>query len=246
MRKKLVMTVIGMQVMTGFGAVLVVTLMNYLASAKTLEAVQRQTRGGIELKGKGLTMNQALGLRDAVMDNAFNDVSRVVERTVEGDPDMLYGLFIDQEQKVWVFAQSSTAGKLVNDWHHLGVKTEKAAAPTPKVTDKLVAGQNVLEFSVPVTDEQEQVLGWLYYGMSDAPLLKALVEAKAGSHRLLVITVGLLVLVVLATAGFGAARAASLARDVVKLAPTGSIPDPVAAQGEPPTGERKDFPSACA
>jgi hypothetical protein len=242
MRKKLMMTVIGAQVVTGCGAVLVVALMSLFASAKTLEAVQRQTRMGIELKGRNMTMNQALGLRDAVTDNAFGDVSRVVERTVGGDPDLLYGLFIDQEQKVWVFAQSGTAGKLVNDWHQLGVKTEKAAARTPKVMDKLVGGRNVLEFSVPVTDEQEQVLGSLYYGMSDAPLRKALAEAKSGSHRLLVSTVGLLVLVVLATTGFGAVRAASLARDVVKLVATSSIPGPVAAQGEPPGGQRKDGP----
>jgi len=75
--------------------------MNYFASQRTLKTIEEHLRASIEHKGSGLVSNQALGLRDLVMDNAFGDVSRLVERTLEKDEQLVYGLFLDEQQKAW-------------------------------------------------------------------------------------------------------------------------------------------------
>jgi hypothetical protein len=86
-------------VVVSTATLLVVAAMNYFASQKTLKTIEENLRASIENKGSGLVVNQALGLRDLVMDNAFGDVARLVERTLEKDEQLVYGLFLDDQQK---------------------------------------------------------------------------------------------------------------------------------------------------
>ena len=97
LRAKLVRTMIATLIVVSTATLLVVAGMNYFASHKTLKTIEASLRASIEDKGSGLVTNQALGLRDLVMDNAFGDVARLVERTIEKDEQLVYGLFLDEE-----------------------------------------------------------------------------------------------------------------------------------------------------
>lgn len=103
LRAKLVRTMVGTLVIVSAATLLVVAGLNALASSKTLKTIEGHLRASIEHKGTGLVANQALGLRDLVMDNAFGDVARLIERTVEEDEQLVYGLFIDESQRAWGF-----------------------------------------------------------------------------------------------------------------------------------------------
>jgi two-component system chemotaxis sensor kinase CheA len=173
---------------------LVVAGMNYFAAQKTLKTIEAHLRASIEDKGSGLVTNQALGLRDLVMDNAFGDVARLVERTLEKDEQLVYGLFLDEEQKAWGFATRQGAAKGSADWRRLAIDVKAEKKPGVQVSYRRALGQNVFEFSMAVVDDKGSALGRVYYGMSDGPLQKALSEARADSRRALLLTVGLLLL----------------------------------------------------
>jgi two-component system chemotaxis sensor kinase CheA len=185
---------------------LVVAGMNYLASKKTLKTIEENLRASIEHKGVGLVTNQALGLRDLVMDNAFGDVARLVERTLEKDEQLVYGLFLDQEQKAWGFATRQGVAKTPDDWKQLDIDKKAEGQQIGKVKYRHVLGQDVFEFSITVVDDRGAALGRLFYGLSNAPLQKALSEARSDSRSALWLTVGLLLLLGTVTIVLGALR----------------------------------------
>jgi methyl-accepting chemotaxis protein len=205
---------VGTLIVVSCGTLLVVAGMNYLASNRTLETIQKQIRENIVQKGSSLVTNQSLALRDLVADNAFGDVARLVERTVEGDEQLVYGLFLDEEQKAWAFVQSRAAGKVMESWHQLGIRPDAGKERRVKTVNKQVAGRSVFEFSMPVADDKGNLLGSLYYALSDGPLQRALAEARADSRRSLLLTVGLLVLVSVAMSVIGGMRAAYVAKKI--------------------------------
>jgi methyl-accepting chemotaxis protein len=215
LRGKLVRTMIGTLVVVSLGTLLVVAGMNWVTSDKTLAQIEKLIRGSIEQKGSSLVANQSLALRDLVADNAFGDVARLVERTVEGDDELVYGLFLDEEQKAWAFVQARAVGKLVEDWRQLGIG--QAAGKdhnNASVSKKEVGGRSVFEFAMAVSDDKGNRLGALYYALSDAPLRKAIAEAREGSRRSLYLTLGVLALLAVVTILVGGMRAAYVAAKI--------------------------------
>ena len=221
LRAKLLRTMIMTLVVVSTATLLVVAGMNYFAAQKTLKTIEEHLRASIEDKGSGLVTNQALGLRDLVMDNAFGDVARLVERTVDKDEQLVYGLFLDEQQKPWGFATRQRATRGPDDWKRLNIDVRAEKKPGLQTIYREAPGQNVFEFSMAVVDDKGTALGRLYYGLSDAPLQKALSEAHADSRRALLLTVGLLLLLGTVTIVMGALRsqrsAARITRPVTDL-----------------------------
>jgi two-component system chemotaxis sensor kinase CheA len=194
LRAKLVRTMTATLIVVSTATLLVVAGISTVASHKTLKTIEASLRASIEDRGSQLVTNQALGLRDLVMDNAFGDVARLVERTLEEDKQLVYGLFLDDEHKAWGFATRQGAAKGTDDWKQLAIDVKAEKKPGVRVIDRHVLGQNVFEFSMAVVDDKGNGLGRLTYGMSDGPLQKALSEARADSRSALLLTVGLLLL----------------------------------------------------
>jgi signal transduction histidine kinase/HAMP domain-containing protein len=206
LRAKLVRTMIATLIVVSTATLLVVAGMNYLTSKRTLKTIEEHLRASIEHKGIGLVTNQALGLRDLVMDNAFGDVARLIERTLEKDEQLVYGLFLDQEQKAWGFATRQGGGKTPDDWKQLGIDKRVESRKGEKVKYRHALGQDVFEFSITVVDDSGTALGRLFYGLSNAPLQQALNEARSDSRSALWLTVGLLLLLGTVTIVLGALR----------------------------------------
>jgi two-component system chemotaxis sensor kinase CheA len=206
LRAKLVRTMIATLIVVSTGTLLVVAEMNYLASKKTLKTIEEHLRASIENKGYGLVTNQALGLRDLVMDNAFGDVARLVERTLEKDEQLVYGLFLDQDQKPWGFATRQGVAKKPDDWKQLNIDMKTEPRHGAQVKYRRALGQDVFDFSIAVVDDSGAALGRLFYGLSDAPLQRALAEARRDSRSTLLLTVLLLLLLGTVTIVMGALR----------------------------------------
>lgn len=238
LRAKLVRTMVTTLAVVGSTTVLVVAAQNVATSRQTLKIIEKNLRDNIVAKGTELVTHQALALRDLVTDNAFSDVNRLVERTVATDRDLAYGLFVDTSGKAWALATSKSgdaaAGTSVSalqtplptDWHAYGVDPAPAAAGSNRaskvqVTHKEIARHSAFEFRMAVTEDQGEALGVLVYGISDAPLTRALAEARAESRRALVLTVILLILLAAGTNVFGIVlsrrAAAKITRPVTDL-----------------------------
>ena len=104
-------------IVTG-ATVLTVGYMNYRSARATLDTIETHIRQSIARKGQGLATNHALALRGLVADNAFGDVARLIERSVREDDEMLYGLFLGADGRVWTYVPP------------LGWSAMRAATPT--------------------------------------------------------------------------------------------------------------------
>ena len=71
-----------------------------------------------------------------------------------------------------------------------------------------VFDQNVFEFASVVMDEEDEVLGFIVYGISARPLETAIADAKAQAREQLITTLGILGLVAGAVHNYGHAVAA--------------------------------------
>ena len=221
LRAKLVRTMVTTLAVVGFATLAVVAAMNVIASHKTLLTIETNLHDSIVEKGTGLVTNQALALRDLVADNAFSDVGRLVERTVATDHDLVYGLFVDSSGKAWGFATSKSATDIPLYWKGLGIDLRSAQAAGVKTVHRRVAKVSGFEFSMPVLDDKGDPLGALIYAISDAPLQRALADARGSSRRTLVLTVALLILLGGATTFLGVElsrkAAAKITRPVSEL-----------------------------
>jgi len=209
LRAKLVRIMAGTLVVVSTATLVVVAGLNVLASRRTLKTIEGHLRASIEHKGTGLVANQALGLRDLVMDNAFGDVARLVERTMEKDEQLVYGLFVDEQEKLWGFSTRQGALKGQDAWKRLAINLDavrRTVSGTVRVNYRRVLGQNVFEFGILVVDDRGAALGELFYALSDAPLQRALSEARSDSRQALLFAVGLLLLLGTATVVIGVAR----------------------------------------
>src|SRR5678815_525681 len=104
LRAKLVRAMVLTLVVVTGATVLTVGYMNYRSARATLDTIETHIRQSIARKGQGLVANHALALRSLVADNAFGDVARLVDRSVHEDDEMLYGLFVAADGKVWAYA----------------------------------------------------------------------------------------------------------------------------------------------
>ena len=205
-RAKLVRaTIVTLVAVTG-ATLLTVGYVNYRNSSGTLHTIETHIRQSIERKGLGLATNHALALRSLVTDNAFGDVTRLVERSVQGDEEMLYGVFLGADGKVWTYVPPATLVRAPGarpDVSELGIDQRAAARPHAESATRFVAGQEAFEFSNAVTSDDGAVLGRIFYGLSSEPLKQALSVARKDSQRTLLFTLVLLSLLGLAAMALG-------------------------------------------
>jgi two-component system chemotaxis sensor kinase CheA len=219
----------------GVATLVIVAALNYKSSSSTLANIEGHLRSSIEQKGNGLVTNQALALRDLVTDNAFGDVSRLVDRTVAQDPHVIYGLFLSAKQQPWGFAVRDAEGvSPARDWHELVGGGDVPLASGVRTAARRVFGEGVYEFATPVVDDKGVYLGSLRYGLSDQPLREALAEARAESQRALATTVVLLLLLVAGTIVLGVLRSRKTAAHITR--PLGVLTEAVNAFAR---GERR-------
>src|SRR5262245_8957384 len=199
--RAMVVTLVGV---TG-ATTLTVGYMNYRSARATLDTIETQIRQSIARKGQGLATNHALALRSLVADNAFGDVARLIERSVQEDEEMLYGLFLGADGKVWTYVPPTGVVRERHarpDFRELGIDPNAAARPAAEQAKRNVAGQEAFEFSDSVAADDGTVVGRVFYGLSSEPLKRALTEARLEFRRTLVLTLGLLLMLgVAATLG---------------------------------------------
>jgi two-component system chemotaxis sensor kinase CheA len=205
-RAKLVRAMVVTLVAVTGATVLTVGYVNYRNSNRTLHTIETHIRDSIARKGQGLAANHAMALRSLVGDNAFGDVGRLVEGAVNGDEEMLYGVFLDADGKVWTFVPSAALTRARGakpDYNELGINRGSAVQPGARSSTRTVAGQQAFEYSASVESDDGVVLGRIFYGLSAEPLERALSTARDESRTTLLITLVLLSLLGVAATVLG-------------------------------------------
>jgi two-component system, chemotaxis family, sensor kinase CheA len=154
-------------------------------SARQLSVVRAQIEQSIASKGKVLTQNHALALRNLSLDNAFVDMQSLVESAVLRDDDLLYGIYVDAEGTTLAYtergkpAEKGQAPK-TDAWSRLGLSEKNVNVREEVVRHAHVLNKEVLEVAVPVAGEEEgdPALGTVRYGLSTQRMADALSNAQ--------------------------------------------------------------------
>ncbi|HET9955995.1 MAG TPA: ATP-binding protein [Polyangiaceae bacterium] len=200
LRSKFIATMLLVTGLVGVATLVLVTILNTRASSQYLNAVRTHIEDGIKSKGRVLTENHALAMRSLVLDNAYLDMQRLVERAVKEDTDLVYGLYVSSEGKAlayWQRGGSSSADKLVDKdvWRPLGLSEADLAVPALQIREANRLGETLLEVASPVQSDDGERLGTIRYGLStkrmQAALEAAQLDAKVRLERSLLMIGGI-------------------------------------------------------
>jgi len=173
----------------GIATFSIVVMLNVRVSSRHLAEVQRYIEEGIVSKGKVLTENHALALRGMTLDNAFVDMQRLIEHTVQNDADLVYGIYIGTERVALAYsrrgepAEGVDPAKLQQAWLTLGLSPAELFVSLATVRHVTRLKQELLEVAVPVVDDEGTALGTIRYGFSTQRMQEALTRANAEAHE---------------------------------------------------------------
>ncbi len=205
-----------------FGAAaLVVLVRNEVRGAQqSLARTEKRIQGAIDEKGRSLAMGHAVAFRILVADNAVSDMRRLLQITVENDPDVQYGAYISVDGELWAFARED------GQFNPRDVLAQLALTPTELASHELRKrhmapfGRDVIEYSVPVFD-QDELAGTLRYGVSTEGTTRELVSAEqaheARVRRAVLQLAGIVLLILVGTLILAARTAARIAEPVTRL-----------------------------
>ncbi len=220
-RAKLLRATFAVFSLTAVAVLLVVGLLHNSAEKERLSEMEAQVTSHIASKAKVLVDNHALALTGLVADNALSDVQALVQRAVEEDGDLVYGLFIGQDSTPWAYASATTRGAplgpdaVLKRWTEVPVPPAGWSSPEPGQRRVTLLGAEVFEVSRPVADAG-QVLGTIRYGFSTEPLARALANVRAQSENTRRQMLTWLLLSVAASTLIGVASIARIARRITE------------------------------
>ncbi len=183
--------------LVGLSTLLVVVSVSISASREQLAAVQKYISEGISSKGKTLTENHALALRGLTLDNAFLDMRRLVDRAVQGDDDLVYGLYVNSDRETLAYSRRGAPldgerNLAADSWRALGIPEAELLSDKAAVRRVTRLGQDLVEVTAPVLGENSELIGTIRYGFSTQRMQDALARASADARHHLLDTVALI------------------------------------------------------
>jgi HAMP domain-containing protein/HPt (histidine-containing phosphotransfer) domain-containing protein/two-component sensor histidine kinase len=207
LRAKLVRTIIATLALVATSVLITVAALHFWTARHTLSMLEERIRESITRKGQGLVTNHAQALRGLVADNAFSDVQRLVEGTMRDDPEVIYGLFVGPDLRPWAYESPTTragpGARSVATWSELGLPRKILRAPHSSSERRQLFAQEIFQFAAPVRNDEGIFQGTILYGVSGAPLQRALDNARRESRRSLMGAVGILGVLTIGTSLIG-------------------------------------------
>ncbi len=192
-RKKLIVKVNTILISSFLAILAVIVVLSYLDSQTQLSRVTEFIRSSLVAKAQTLVINNSFALKGMAEDNAFTAVQELVSTTVQRDLDITYGIFMDIDNVAWVSAAANgdevdvTSGEELTDENSLWVSELEEF----DYRDVEYNGGRVIEFASPVIVDDE-ILGFIRYGVSTEALVIALSEENNRSTQLLIRTLAIL------------------------------------------------------
>ena len=184
LQRKLLRTVLVVVLLVGIGTLSVVSYWSARTSTKNLTTISGHIEAQLDSKGRGLVESHALALKGLIQDNAFSDIEALIARTVDDDPDVLYGLLTDADGHKLAFAARGTPradAKAKAPWVAIGLPEVMPRATHLQVQRVRAMGDEVVEVATAVVVDRE-VAGTLRYGISTKKMHDALADARASAR----------------------------------------------------------------
>jgi signal transduction histidine kinase/CheY-like chemotaxis protein len=192
LRAKLLRVMLSIFVPLVLATMACVAFVQYRVMSQSARDNQRLIQESVAEKGRVLAVGHALALRGMVVDNGFSAVSELVQHAVKTDPDLVYGLFLADDDAAWVYVAPDGSGQRVlardpQKWRELGLGPSELGATRARERTTRLFSRDVLEFAAPVYDGDE-LLGTVRYGFSTARTRLELEAADARAERTLLTT----------------------------------------------------------
>lgn len=160
-----------------------------------------EIRSQLMEKGRTLVSNHSLVLPRMADDNAFRAVADLVTTTVQRNPDVAYGIFMDARRQPWVMADSANPGGQIQERKILDDSASLWAAGLAREGDRALIwdGREILEFAAPILVDGDKA-GTIRYGLSTARMNQAIAEADRLSRQALIRTIAAVLLLSLLSA----------------------------------------------
>ena len=225
LRAKLLQMTVSAMLLISLVTMAAVAWTSYGASTRQLAEIESHIRDAVASKGQALVQSQALALRSLVSDNAFKDVRDLVEGALQRDPDLVYGAFVGDDGKLWVYATSSPHPTMAADDDATRLKRDLHTDPhsfiaNPGSTHAVRRnGLEIQESSAPVvSSDDHEHLGVIVYGLSDRRAQQAVEQARSRAVSSLVAALATIASVAIGVLVLGIAlvtRAAAVITDPV-------------------------------
>ncbi len=223
LQNKLLRTLLGVVVLVGIGTLSVVSYWSARTSKSNLSDISGHIEAQLDAKGRGLVENHTLALKGMLQDNSFSDIELLITRTVDQDPDVLYGVVTDAQGQKLAFAARDIPradARLKAPWQAIDLPEVLPATPQLTVRPVHARGEDVVEVAAPVLVDRE-VAGTLRYGISTKKMREALSVARARAHADLMLTLfsvcGLVAVVGAAGIALGRREASRIVRPLSAL-----------------------------
>ncbi len=173
----------------------VIIYMNIQSVNKSIQKSEHSIRNSLIAKGKTLANNNAMAMRGMAEDNAFTAIQTLVSSTVRDDPDIEYGIYMDDSRIAWVNASSHNLSGMVRSPDPLIDPLSQWAGSLKKLNYKTVnyGNQEHIEFAAPVV-VYDEILGVIRYGFSTKSMHESLEEALENGIRARKQAIGVLLL----------------------------------------------------
>jgi HAMP domain-containing protein/HPt (histidine-containing phosphotransfer) domain-containing protein len=153
-------------------------------AAEDLKKAEHNIRGMIVNKGKQLTLNGSIAMRSLAEENSISTIREIIASTVDGDSDIVYGIFMDPESNPWavrerlrMFQDIDLRNPMRDSMSHWA-----AGSQSLQYRSRDHAGTEILEFAIPVRKGDER-LGTIRFGLTTKSMHEAFRSAKTHSGK---------------------------------------------------------------
>jgi signal transduction histidine kinase/HAMP domain-containing protein len=171
----------------------VISVINLQNIEKNIKISEQNIRNALIAKGKTLVNNNSMAMRGMAEDYAITAVQYLVSSTVQDDPDIEYGIYMDADRRAWVNASpQNPSGQMEHaDFMNDPISQWASSITTPAYQNITYGNQEIIEFAAPVMlvseeeeyEDENEILGVIRYGLSTQAMQQALKEVIENGNR---------------------------------------------------------------
>jgi len=161
-----------------------VTVINIRSVNQNMLKSERNIRNSLTVRGNTLINNNSMAMKGMAEDNAFTAIRNLVSSAVKDDPDIIYGIYMNQKHITWAYSTPANPSGEPQNYAPLSDEISQWAGSLKKPDHRIYIhqGKEIIEFAAPVFVE-EQIAGFIRYGISTESMRKLLQEAFADGIR---------------------------------------------------------------
>lgn len=229
LHKKVIVTTMSYILFLLFFTIALVLVFSLFSTRSIREQGRTNIKENLISKGMVLLQSNSIALKRMAEENAFSDIQQMVRTTVQTDLDIVYGQYIDMDERTWVLEKDEG---FVNHNREMKLWLDTLSSPGYNT----FGNSDIIEFAAPIASFDKK-LGIIRYGISTKQMTKQITKyqerMKGVVIRFVTVFVVLMTIFVIFELHLARKQAADITRPIGKLTKAaqhirdGHINDPI-------------------